>query len=103
MERSFNEGVYEIVAKIPRGSVISYGQIARLLERPRAARIVGWAMSRCPEHLDWQRVVMADGTIAGGEFEALRRARLQDDGVLFLPDGRVDMEKCFWNGVEALA
>jgi len=102
MERSFNERVYKIVGKIPRGMVISYGQIARLLERPGAARVVGWAMSRCPEHLNWQRVVMADGSVTGGEFAELRRALLRDDGVTFLPDGRVDMKSCFWSGIEAL-
>ena len=102
MELSFNERVYKIVEKIPRGSVISYGQIARLLENPRAARVVGWAMSRCPENLNWHRVVMADGTITGGEFAELRRALLQDDGVLFLSDGRVDMQSCFWSGIDAV-
>ena len=102
MELSFNEKVYKIVEKIPRGSVISYGQIARLLESPRSARVVGWAMSRCPEYLNWQRVVMADGSISGGEFAELRRALLQEEGVSFLPDGRVDMKACFWNGFEVM-
>ena len=41
-------------------------------------------------------VVKADGAIAGGEWSALRRARLLEEGVPFTKDGRVDMEKCAW-------
>ena len=60
----FYRQVYDLVAQIPRGKVISYGQIARLLCRPRAAREVGRAMRFCPPGLPWQRVVMRDGSIA---------------------------------------
>ena len=92
--KSFNQQVYDIVEQIPCGMVISYGQIARILNRPRGARVVGWAMWNCPEHLPWQRVVMADGSVTGGTFAGERKARLIDEGVLFLPDGRVDMKAC---------
>ena len=92
----FNEQVYDIVAGIPYGKVISYGEIARLLGRPRCARVVGWAMRICPEHLPWQRVVMADGSVTGGAYAEIRRARLESEGVAFLPDGRVDIAACRW-------
>ena len=95
MNRFFKD-VYEIVERIPYGTVISYGEIARLLGRPRAAREVGWAMRNCPEHLPWQRVVMADGAITGGVYAEIRRAILESEDVAFLPDGRVDMDKCRW-------
>ncbi|MCL2573783.1 MAG: MGMT family protein [Defluviitaleaceae bacterium] len=88
----FFEQVYEIVEKIPRGRVISYGQIAHKLGRPNGARAVGWAMRYCPEHLPWQRVVKADGSVTGGEYAELRRQLLEGEGVVFLPDGRVDMK-----------
>jgi len=78
--------------------VVSYGQIACMLGRPRAAREVGWAMSSCPEHLPWQRVVTADGSVSGGVCALLRRARLVEEGVAFLPDGRVDMDSHQWDG-----
>lgn len=94
----FFEQVYGVVAQIPYGKVASYGQIARLLGRPRAAREVGWAMRCCPEHLMWQRVVMADGSITGGVYAEIRKARLEAEGVTFLPDGRVDMSACRWLG-----
>ena len=96
MEAGFFQAVYEIVAQVPRGRVVSYGQIARLLGSPRAARQVGWAMRQCPDELPWHRVVMSDGSIAGGGWADLRRALLEDEGVPFLPDGRVDMAKCHW-------
>lgn len=93
MEEAFFAQVYRMVAQIPRGKVASYGQIARMLGRPRAAREVGWAMRRCPDAYPWQRVVRSDGSIAGGEYAQIRRALLEAEGVAFLPDGRVDMEK----------
>jgi methylated-DNA-protein-cysteine methyltransferase-like protein len=90
---TFFEQVYEVVARVPFGRVVSYGQIARLLGRPRGARVVGWAMRCCPEELPWHRVVMKDGSITGGVWSELRRARLLEEGVAFTPDGRVDMQK----------
>ena len=92
----FYEKVYEVVAQVPRGRVISYGRIARLLGCPRAARQVGRALRLCPDSLPWQRVVMMDGSVAGGRYAEIRRARLEKECVSFLPDGRVDMEKHSW-------
>lgn len=94
----FFEQVYAVVESIPYGKTVSYGQIARILGRPRAAREVGRAMRCCPEHLPWQRVVMADGSVTGGAFADTRKARLEAEGVAFLPDGRVNMESCQWSG-----
>ena len=94
----FYQQVYDIVAQVPPGRVVSYGQIARMLGRPRAAREIGRAMRICPDGLPWQRVVMQDGTITGGGFAQLRRAMLEAEGVGFLPDGRVDMAEFRWGG-----
>lgn len=95
-EGGFFERVYAVVAQIPAGCVISYGDIARALGAPRNARQVGWAMRRCPDELPWQRVVRADGSIAGGGFADLRRELLIREGIPFLPDGRVDIGTCRW-------
>ena len=92
----FNK-VYSIVRQIPYGKVVSYGQIAWMLGQTHGARQVGWAMRRCPDELPWQRVVRADGSIAGGDYAEVRRALLEAEGVPFLPDGRVDMKKCVWS------
>lgn len=93
----FNEQVYSIVDKIPYGKVVSYGQIAWMLGRPRCARLIGRAMRNCPEGLPWQRVVRTDGSIADGGHPEIRRALLDAEGVPFLSDGRVDMKSCLWN------
>ncbi|MCL2755531.1 MAG: MGMT family protein [Firmicutes bacterium] len=90
--KSFYEQVYDIVASIPYGKVMSYGQIAGWLGNPRGARMVGWAMNHCPEGLPWHRVVMADGSVADGQWADMRKARLISENVKFLPCGRVDMK-----------
>ena len=92
----FFKQVYDVVGRIPHGKVISYGEIARLLGKPRAAREVGWAMRYCPDGLPWQRVVMADGSVTGGVYADIRRALLESEDVSFLPDGRVDIDSCRW-------
>ena len=87
----FFKQVYEVVKQVPHGKVISYGQIARILGRPLAAREVGWAMRCCPEGLPWHRVVMSDGSITGGVYADMRKALLESEDVAFLADGRVNM------------
>jgi len=96
----FFQQVYAVVERIPLGKVVSYGQIARMLGQPRAARQVGYAMRCCPEHLPWQRVVMADGSVTGGLHAEMRQILLEGEGIAFLPDGRVDMKVCGWDGDE---
>src|SRR5581483_11962343 len=62
----FRRRVYAIVAQIPKGKVMSYGQIAYLAGSPRAARIVGGIAHWGNPELPWQRVVMKDGGLAPG-------------------------------------
>ena len=93
---SFFEEVYKVVAGIPSGKVATYGQIAGILGSPRAARQVGWAMRRCPDDFPWQRVVMADGTITGGDHAEIRRAFLESEGIPFAAEWRVDIDACAW-------
>ena len=93
---AFFEQVYALVRQIPHGKVASYGQIARMLGSPRAARQVGWALRVCPPELPWQRVVMADGAITGGLYADIRRGILEAEGVSFSEDGRVDMAAHQW-------
>lgn len=94
MADSFFQSVYAVVARIPYGKVMSYGDVAKAIGYPRRARFVGYAMRVCPEGLPWHRVVKADGSIAGGGFAPIREMLLRKEGVPFLPDGRVDMSKC---------
>ena len=92
------EEIYSEVKLIPRGKVASYGYIACRIGNPRLSRVVGYALhvNPSPGVIPCHRVVMKDGTLSpafafGGENE--QRRLLEAEGVTFLSDGRVDMEK----------
>jgi methylated-DNA-protein-cysteine methyltransferase related protein len=63
---TFDQRVYAAVARIPRGQLATYGQIAELVGVWGAARQVGWALRRLPlpSEIPWQRVVNAKGQIS---------------------------------------
>lgn len=97
----FTRRIYETVKAIPAGSVASYGTVAALAGNPRGARGVGFALHRNPEPgvIPCHRVVFADGGLAPGfAFGGPERQRqlLEQEGVLFLESGRVDMARCRW-------
>ena len=94
----------EIVRRIPAGKVATYGQIARLAGMPRCARMVGYAMADCRDPgLPCHRVVdRFGGTKAAFDVWApgTQRALLEAEGVVFRPDGTVDLETCLWSPAE---
>ncbi len=96
--RTFQARVQAIVRAIPRGRVITYGQIALLAGRPRGAREVGWVAHAGGAGLPWQRVVNRSGGLAkgftGGR-EGHRRA-LRRDGIRTGPNGAVDLKRNLW-------
>ena len=88
-----------VIRRIPRGQVATYGQIAALLGRPRAARAVGGAMRECPDDVPWHRVVNASGGIsrrARMESMLTQRMRLIREGVP-LRGGRVSLRRYRWS------
>lgn len=93
---------HELVRQIPEGRVASYGQLARMLGEPRKARFVGFAMHASPGMeggVPCHRVVFKDGRLAPGfAFGGpdVQRQMLEEEGVGFLPDGRVDMRHYEW-------
>jgi methylated-DNA-protein-cysteine methyltransferase-like protein len=90
--------VYRLVRRIPRGAVVSYGEIAAWLGRPGGARVVGHAMRACPSDLPWHRVVNARGGIsvrARASGMVTQRIRLEQEGVSFRA-GRVVMARHRW-------
>ena len=100
-ERSSYDRIYEVVRRIPRGRVASYGQVARLAGMPRHARLVGYALHNLPAEtrLPWHRVVAADGRIAKRalpEEGRWQRELLAAEGVTLDDDGRVPMERHGW-------
>lgn len=98
---AFFEEVYAAVGVIPRGSVATYGQVARLLGKTRGARAVGWALraldARREPRVPWHRVVGAGGRISlrAGVGPLLQCRRLRAEGVRF-KSGRVDMARHGW-------
>lgn len=105
MSQSFFDQIYRVVRSIPPGKVATYGQIARLLAKPRAARTVGWALHSIPQGSDvpWQRVVNAKGTISlgrRGPGEAIQRAILESEGVVFDEQGQIDLDTYGWAGLD---
>jgi methylated-DNA-protein-cysteine methyltransferase-like protein len=104
---NFYEQVYAIVRRIPPGKVTSYGRVARMLGRPRAARAVGYALNALKDKRDhgvpWQRVVNARGhiSIVNREFSRNEQAeRLRDEGIPVDEALRiVDFERYLWRGL----
>jgi methylated-DNA-protein-cysteine methyltransferase related protein len=91
--------VYALVRRIPPGRIATYGQVAALLGRPRAARAVGGAMRRCPPGVPWHRVVNALGRISRRKRAAsmlTQRMLLEREGVA-LRRGRIDLTRYAWN------
>lgn len=98
------ERIYDVVRRIPRGKVATYGQIAMMAGNPRWARVVGYALhsNPDPEGIPCYRVVNRLGGLApafafGGEDEQARLLRA--DGVEVRSDNTVDLEKYLWNGL----
>ncbi|MBN4046727.1 MGMT family protein [bacterium AH-315-P07] len=102
--KNFYEAVYRVVCRIPKGRLMSYGQIATILGTPRASRAVGYAMRACSEDLPWQRVINAKGQIsARGDVERpmLQRMLLEDEGVQFDANDSCDLARLRWEPRDA--
>jgi methylated-DNA-protein-cysteine methyltransferase-like protein len=99
--RNFRQIVWEVVRSIPRGRVMTYGQIAALLGAPRGARAVGFVLAGTPREagVPCQRVVNRWGGLAvgyGWGGAARHRADLLLDGVEVREDYTVDLGRYLW-------
>ena len=99
IDEQFMRDVLNIVDIIPFGRVATYGQIAKLIGRPRNARLVGKALGKSggygkhPCH----RVVTATGRLVPGWFD--QRPMLLAENVPFKYDNHVAIKKCQWQGI----
>ena len=98
---TFREQVYEITRWIPQGKVATYGQIARLAGKPKAARAVGVFMKTNPfaPIVPCHRVVGTNGKLtgySGGDGIATKKEMLIKEGVKFLGD-KVDFVQSLWD------
>jgi methylated-DNA-protein-cysteine methyltransferase-like protein len=94
--------VWQVVDGIPRGHVLTYGEVARLAGMSRAARRVSQAMRRAPREMKipWHRVVNAQGKIsfpADSSGYQEQKSRLEKEGVMFL-NGKIDLGKFGYRG-----
>ncbi|HMJ53777.1 MAG TPA: MGMT family protein [Polyangiaceae bacterium] len=92
------ERVWRIVRRVPRGRVVTYGQLARMIEHRLSPVGVGWAVRAAPEgSIPWHRVVNSRGGISTDrEHPGLQRAMLEAEGVVFDADGHIDLAHCGW-------
>jgi methylated-DNA-protein-cysteine methyltransferase related protein len=82
----FDHRVWQVVADIPPGRVMGYGEVARAAGFPRYSRMVSGALSRCPEPLPWFRVVRSNRTLAfeaGSEAYRAPAQLLKREGIRF--------------------
>src|SRR5258708_12830712 len=91
---NFNEQVYALVRLIPHGKVINYGRVAALLDNPRGARAVGWALAALPDGTDvpWHRVVNSQRRVSPrypGDDWHRQRALFQPEDIAFDPSGQI--------------
>jgi len=96
--KSFNEQCYFVLRKVPRGKVTTYGEIARAVGNPRAARAVGNAMNKNPHapRLPCHRVVGSDGKMIGFASGIDKKIKiLRAEGVVVEKE-KIDLEKFFF-------
>ena len=98
MAQGFFLRVYEIVKKIPKGKVATYGQIAKILNAPRTSKQIGWALhaNTDPKNIPCHRVVnkfgkMAESYAFGGKDK--QKLKLLNEGVIFCNEDTVSLPK----------
>ncbi len=99
---TYRDMVFETVKKIPAGKVASYGQISRFIPGC-TARMVGYALASLPNQsgVPWQRVINSKGKISphgAGFGSAMQRKLLEEEGVVFDSENRIDFNVYGWNG-----
>jgi methylated-DNA-protein-cysteine methyltransferase-like protein len=100
VDKDFSNRVYELVGQIPKGHVMTYGQIAVLCGAAWAAWEVGQIAHNGSDRLPWQRVVNKQGGLARGWPNggiAAHRSILEAEGIVVSDDYKVDVVKLLWN------
>src|SRR5712691_4903042 len=92
--------IFALVRACPVGRVTTYGWLAKTVGYPRGARMVGWFMNESPEGVPAQRVINSKGELSGSwAFGSpdLMRQLLENEGIIFSEDGRVDLKRYGWD------
>ncbi len=92
--------VFALVKSCPAGRVTTYSAIGKALGYPRGARMIGWIMNESAEGVPAQRVVSSKGELTGswafGQRGKMRKL-LEAEGIVFSPDGHVDLKQYGWD------
>lgn len=92
--------VFALVRACPVGKVTTYGWLAKAVDYPRGARMVGWFMNESAEGVPAQRVINSKGELSGSWAFGQRgrmRELLEAEGIVFSEDGRVDLKRYGWD------
>lgn len=91
--------VYALVRACPAGRVTTYGWLAKAVGYPRGARMVGWIMNEAA-NVPAQRVINSKGELSGNwafNNPGGMRQLLEEEGIVFSEDGRVDLKRYGWD------
>lgn len=98
-DSNYRDRVYEIVRRIPRGRVMTYGQLAEILGEGYTPRTVGFVMHGSNEKIPWHRVINAQGACSTGKVvlpHDKQQRMLEAEGIKFDKRGRCDLETYVW-------
>ena len=99
MDPKYRERVFKLVRRIPRGRVMTYGQVAAILGEGYTPRTVGFVMHSAEGDLPWHRVINAQGACSTGGLllPADKQQRmLEREGIEFDERGRCDLQRYVW-------
>lgn len=99
VDEDFKNLVYDLVSRIPKGKVMTYGQIAAICGASWASWEVGQIAHTGPSNLPWQRVVNKQGGLASGwpgEGRVAHKALLEAEGIKVSDDFKVDVANLLW-------
>jgi len=105
-DKDYRERVFRIVRMIPRGHVMTYGQIAEILGEGYTPRTVGFVMHSATDKTPWHRVINAQGgcSTRGLVLPHDKQQRmLEAEGVSFNARGRCELQRYLWIPTEAKA
>ena len=100
--QDFTETVLDIISSIPRGKVMTYGQVAAYADSPRSARQVARILHSMSEkhHLPWHRVINKQGKISlTGQPGYSQKALLEREGIVFI-NNKIDLSIYRWEITE---
>ncbi|MBT3417350.1 MAG: MGMT family protein [Flavobacteriales bacterium] len=101
----FFQKVYDVCQLIPEGRVSTYGAISKYISSPQAARMVGWALNKCPENMPAHRVVSKRGLLTGKiHFSGinLMQQLLENEGIVVKENQIQNFKIVFWDPTKEL-